>query len=170
MNRNSQNFGPPTLPDTCAKQFPLVSMGGWSEGLACADQGERTRPPQSKSVPGLALYCSNEPAEWLFSRCALQIICRMLWIVEVWRGPPSALAEIFPSKQCQLTWILFIFSWCLETSMKSITLYKVWKCRMSSTLPVCSGSCHCPTQLQDGMSSWDHIQSRRFASPRSTLQ
>jgi hypothetical protein len=31
-----------------------------------------------------ALFCSNVPAEWLFSRCALQIICRMLRIVEVW--------------------------------------------------------------------------------------
>jgi hypothetical protein len=31
----------------------------------------------------LALFCSNVPAEWLFSRCALQIICRMLRIVEV---------------------------------------------------------------------------------------
>ena len=28
-------------------------------------------------------FCSNMPAEWLFSRCALQIICRMLRIVEV---------------------------------------------------------------------------------------
>ena len=31
-----------------------------------------------------ALFCSNVPAEWHFSGCALQIICRMLRIVEVW--------------------------------------------------------------------------------------
>ena len=28
--------------DTCAGKFPLVSMGGRAEGLACADLGVRT--------------------------------------------------------------------------------------------------------------------------------
>ena len=28
--------------DMCAGKFPLVSMGGRSEGLACADPGART--------------------------------------------------------------------------------------------------------------------------------
>ena len=28
--------------DTCAGKFPLVSMGGQAEGLACADPGVRT--------------------------------------------------------------------------------------------------------------------------------
>jgi hypothetical protein len=28
--------------DTCAGKFPLVSMGGRPEGLACADPGART--------------------------------------------------------------------------------------------------------------------------------
>ena len=28
--------------DMCAGKFPLVSMGGWTEDLACADPGERT--------------------------------------------------------------------------------------------------------------------------------
>ena len=28
--------------DTCAGKFPLVSMGGLAEGLACADPGART--------------------------------------------------------------------------------------------------------------------------------
>ena len=28
--------------DTCARKFPLVSMGGRAEGLACADPGART--------------------------------------------------------------------------------------------------------------------------------
>ena len=28
--------------DTCAGKFPLVSMGGRAEGLACADPGART--------------------------------------------------------------------------------------------------------------------------------
>jgi hypothetical protein len=28
--------------DMCAGKFPLVSMGGRAEGLACADQGART--------------------------------------------------------------------------------------------------------------------------------
>ena len=30
------------LPDTCAEQFPLLSIGGWAEGPACADPGART--------------------------------------------------------------------------------------------------------------------------------
>ena len=29
-------------PDMCAEKFPLVSMGGRAEGLACADPGART--------------------------------------------------------------------------------------------------------------------------------
>ena len=28
--------------DTCAGKFPIVSMGGRAEGLACADPGART--------------------------------------------------------------------------------------------------------------------------------
>ena len=28
--------------DTCAGKFPLVSMGGRADGLACADPGGRT--------------------------------------------------------------------------------------------------------------------------------
>ena len=28
--------------DTCARKFPLVSIGGRAEGLACADPGART--------------------------------------------------------------------------------------------------------------------------------
>jgi hypothetical protein len=28
--------------DTCGEKFPLTSMGGWAEGLACADLGART--------------------------------------------------------------------------------------------------------------------------------
>ena len=28
--------------DTCAEKFPLISMGGRAEGLACADPGART--------------------------------------------------------------------------------------------------------------------------------
>ena len=34
-------FCPPPLPDTCTETFPLVSMGGWAEGLTCADPGAR---------------------------------------------------------------------------------------------------------------------------------
>ena len=28
--------------DTCSGKFPLMSMGGQAEGLACADMGVRT--------------------------------------------------------------------------------------------------------------------------------
>ena len=27
--------------DTCTEKFPLVSLGAWAEGLACADLGAR---------------------------------------------------------------------------------------------------------------------------------
>ena len=62
-------------PDMCAEKFPLVSMGGRAEGLACADPGGRTPigasgiflplqaqsltkdPPLWGSVPILTIYC-----------------------------------------------------------------------------------------------------------------
>ena len=28
--------------DACPEKFPVVSLGGWAEGLACADLGART--------------------------------------------------------------------------------------------------------------------------------
>ena len=41
--------------DTCAKQFPLVLMGGRAEGQACADPGPRT--PISASGNLYNSYC-----------------------------------------------------------------------------------------------------------------
>ena len=38
--KNCQTISPP--PDMCGEKFPLVSMGGRAEGLACADPGART--------------------------------------------------------------------------------------------------------------------------------
>ena len=61
--------------DMCAGKFPLVSMGGQAEGLACADPGARTPIgvsriamicnynyyPCNKEVPGaLSLYTTNK--------------------------------------------------------------------------------------------------------------
>ena len=38
--------------DMCARKFPLVSMGGRAEGLACADPGART-PIGTSGIPNL---------------------------------------------------------------------------------------------------------------------
>ena len=35
-------FGDIDSADTCGGKFPLVPMGGWAEGPACADTGART--------------------------------------------------------------------------------------------------------------------------------
>jgi hypothetical protein len=37
--------------DTCGGKFPLVSMGGRAEGLACADTGARTPIGASGNFP-----------------------------------------------------------------------------------------------------------------------
>jgi hypothetical protein len=40
--------------DMCAGKFPLVSMGGRAEGLACADPGART-PIGATTTPSVVL-------------------------------------------------------------------------------------------------------------------
>ena len=40
IRKTFRQFYPP--PDPCAEKFPLVSMGGWAEGLLCANPGART--------------------------------------------------------------------------------------------------------------------------------
>ena len=41
--------------DTCAEKFPIVSMGGRAEGLACADPGART-PIGASGILGIFLF------------------------------------------------------------------------------------------------------------------
>ena len=41
--------------DTCSGKFPLMSMGGLAEGLACADPGART--PIGASGNLLEAFC-----------------------------------------------------------------------------------------------------------------
>ena len=41
--------------DTCAGKFPLVSMGGRAEGLACADPGART-PIGASGISHFVIY------------------------------------------------------------------------------------------------------------------
>ena len=41
--------------DMCARNFPLISMGGQAEGLACADPGART-PIGASGNFGFFLY------------------------------------------------------------------------------------------------------------------
>ena len=55
--------------DACARKFPLVSMGGQAEGLACADQEART--PISASGNSGSLQISKDPfiilSSWIFN-------------------------------------------------------------------------------------------------------
>ena len=48
--------------DTCAKRFPLVSMGGRVEGLACADPGARTPHGASRILFTLIIIDINNLA------------------------------------------------------------------------------------------------------------
>ena len=45
--------------DMCAGKFPLVSMGGRAEGLACTDPGARTPIGASGNLPIFFKYASN---------------------------------------------------------------------------------------------------------------
>ena len=45
--------------DTCAGKFPLVSMGGRTEGLACADLGARTPIGASDFFYNLKVFHEN---------------------------------------------------------------------------------------------------------------
>ena len=49
--------------DTCADKFPLVSIGGWAEGLACADLGVRT--PIGASGNFYLVLCRSDGANRL---------------------------------------------------------------------------------------------------------
>ena len=49
--------------DPCAGKFPLVSMGGLAEGLACADPGARTPIGASGNFGFLCFYDHNS---WAF--------------------------------------------------------------------------------------------------------
>ena len=44
--------------DTCSGKFPLVSMGGRAEGLACADPGART-PIGASGICFLYVFAGN---------------------------------------------------------------------------------------------------------------
>ena len=52
--------------DTCAGKFPLLSMGGRAEGLACADPGART--PISASRNSYTRQIINQPTDQI-SEC-----------------------------------------------------------------------------------------------------
>ena len=45
--------------DTCAGKFPLTSMGGWAEGLACADPGSEDPHRRERNFVHIAftLHC-----------------------------------------------------------------------------------------------------------------
>ena len=52
--------------DTCGGKFPLMSMGGRAEGLACADPGARTPISLSGNTVKdlICLFCLNTKINW----------------------------------------------------------------------------------------------------------
>jgi hypothetical protein len=52
--------------DTCARKFPLVSMGGRAEGLTCADPGARTPIGASGIGPSGAVQTVSDSHRPLF--------------------------------------------------------------------------------------------------------
>ena len=61
-----------------------VILAGPHNLKVCLDYSEVRKCACLYISSKFALFCSNVPAEWLLSICALQIIWRMLRIVEVW--------------------------------------------------------------------------------------
>ena len=55
--------------DMCAGKFPLVSMGGRAEGLACADPGART--PIGAS--GNYIIIKSRNIKYYYKLCEIQI-------------------------------------------------------------------------------------------------
>ena len=60
-NKNKMGkFGEIDSADTCAGKFPLVPMGGWAEGPACADTGARTPIGASGNIKCLTNIFTNQ--------------------------------------------------------------------------------------------------------------
>ena len=62
--------------DMCARKFPLVSMGGRAEGLACADPGART--PIGASGIIIVHYWYTILICWVWLIC-LEYTCKREW-------------------------------------------------------------------------------------------
>ena len=72
--------------DTRAGKFPLVSMGGWSEGLACEDPGARTPIGASGNFFFIFLLVSSRYKNQL-PRSALKVsVGWWVWVVVVGCG------------------------------------------------------------------------------------
>ena len=59
--------------DTCSEKFPLVSMEGRAEGLACADPGART-PSALAEIIGSSCFTA---VDWL-NKCPFDKVIRAL--------------------------------------------------------------------------------------------
>ena len=57
--------------DTCAGKFPLMSMGGRAEGLACADPEERTTIGMSGNFLYMVNYSQYAPGIIMRVSCNL---------------------------------------------------------------------------------------------------
>ena len=74
--------------DMCAEKFPLVSMGGWAEGLACADPGARTPmvasgnfDTQHPATPGKIMKVEIEMSSVICMYISFYIFYLMHWII-----------------------------------------------------------------------------------------
>ena len=66
----------------CAEKFPLVSMGGRAEGLACADPGVRTPIGASGNLPTVYLTDSVCPIQTLLFTIKMTLHFSSLFILK----------------------------------------------------------------------------------------
>ena len=63
--------------DKCAGKFPLVSMGGRAEGLACADPGARTPIGTSENF----VYLLTTNTLKMYNTSMIIIVCSMTCMI-----------------------------------------------------------------------------------------
>ena len=84
--------------DTCAEQFPLVSIGGQAEGLACADPGART----PIGVSGIFFQTRVHPTDRqklpLKTRCQSLKTGKSIFLLVLLKNPKSIKIKINSQK------------------------------------------------------------------------
>jgi hypothetical protein len=64
-------------PDMCVVKFPLVSMGAWAEGLACADPGVRA------PIGASGNFLQQSLTLWVFHRCYVPCLVKGMVLVDM---------------------------------------------------------------------------------------
>ena len=120
---------PPT-PDTCAGKFSLKSMGGWAEGLACADPGARTPigvSGNSKKFSIFKIVILNDLFNFfhlpIYSPSFAQITFMKFKLLKNQNPPPWCIRvdrkQISERIQRFLSWHFIFFAYC-----NTVLLYK----------------------------------------------